>query len=519
MRFFCKRLLPALATLLCLAPTAAAADSEPVGLVERFELGCTPQALISGPGGNVWFTCFQRKLSHGGRGKVGLITPAGEVTKFGGRFDPNSEPGDLVVGPDGNVWFTINTGINLLPREERPAAIGRVTPSGQMTTFRTGLSPKAVLGDIIAGPDGNLWFNEGGPAPAIGRITTSGEITEFRSGLAAKSSPGALAVGAEGNLWFSDTEAAAIGRITPSGEIAEFGPRPAAGSANGGAPVLAADGNLWLTGGAQRPGILRVSPLGEVTEFSAGLDPHSSLLSPLVAGPDGTFWFTIRGQIGGATAKLGIGRVSPSGEILEHDNCLHRGPPFTGPEKIVAGPEGNLWFTSVTTRSLPNIGTAPAIGRVTPFGQITEFSAGLEAEPKMILAGPDGRIWFAGNSGTGIERIGVGNATPNTFVVERARRASSSGVARLPVSIPVSGQLHLEQLALLLPRHRQRSLPHVTALATGASCGSPSLRVEAVGAAKQRFRATGSARVKVRVTFTPDGGTPYTQTATVLIGR
>jgi streptogramin lyase len=502
---------------LALTLAVGSATAAPVGLVERFELGCTPQALISGPGGNVWFTCFQRKLSHGGRGKVGLITPAGEVSKFG-KFDPNSEPRDLVVGPDGNVWFTINPGINLLPREEHPAAIGRVTPAGEMTSFRTGLSPKAVLGDIIAGADGNLWFNEGGPAPALGRITTGGEITEFRAGLVPKSSPGGLAVGAEGNIWFSDS-AAAIGRISPAGEIAEFGPSPAPGSGNGGAPVVAADGNLWLTGGAQRSGIVRVSPSGAVTEFSAGLDPASTLFSPLVAGPEGTFWFTIRGQIGGATAKLGIGRVSPNGEILEHDNCLHRGPPFTGPEKIVAGPEGNLWFTSVTTRSFPNIGTAPAIGRITPFGQITEFSAGLEAEPKMILAGPDGRIWFAGNSGTGIERLGVGNATPNTFVVERARRASSSGVARLPVSIPVSGRLHLEQRALLLPHHRQRALPHVTAIATGASCGHPPLRVEAVGAARRQFRATGSARIKVRVTFTPNGGTPYTQTASVLIQR
>ena len=52
------------------------------------------------------------------------------------------------------------------------------------------------------GPDGNLWFPEGG---AIGRITPSGAVTEFplpKSG----SDAGALTVGPDGKLWFPDGE-------------------------------------------------------------------------------------------------------------------------------------------------------------------------------------------------------------------------------------------------------------------------------------------------------------------------
>jgi streptogramin lyase len=41
--------------------------------------------------------------------------------------------------------------------------------------------------------------------------------------------------------------------------------------------------------------------------------------------------------------------------------------PGTVPLKIVAGPDGNLWFTA----SYP--GPLSAIGRITPGGQITEF--------------------------------------------------------------------------------------------------------------------------------------------------
>jgi streptogramin lyase len=505
------------ATAIAVALGAGSAAAEPVGQIERLDVGCSPRGLISGPGASIWFTCFDQKATSGGRGKVGLITPTGEVIKFGRGIDPNSEPGSLTVGPDGNVWFAINTGINLLGRERHPAAIGRVTPTGQLTTFRAGLGARATVGSLVAGPDGNVWFAEGGPAPALGRITPSGEIAEFRAGLRPKSAPGGIAVGADGNLWFAD-HAAAIGRITPAGTITEFGVEqsPISGSDT---PVAAPDGSLWLNGGTEKPLIVRVDPAGAVSEFSTGLNPAATSLSQLAAGPDGNFWFTARGQIRGAIPVLAIGRITASGEIAEFSDCLHEGPPYTGPETIVAGPDGNLWFTSVTTRSLPNIGTPPAIGRITPSGQITEFRGGLGSEPKLIVAGPDGRVWFAGTSGESIERITPPTGPVNTFLVEGTRRASRGGLAKLGVTVPGPGVLELEQRALLLPHRRQRPLPHLTTATAVPACGAAVLDVKAKGAARARFRATDAARLKVRLTFTPAAGTPYSQMARVGVYR
>jgi virginiamycin B lyase len=68
------------------------------------------------------------------------------------------------------------------------------------------------LGDITAGPDGNLWFINA-VNNQIGRITPSGAITEFAIPTA-NSLPWAITAGPDGNLWFTEGEGNQIGRIT-----------------------------------------------------------------------------------------------------------------------------------------------------------------------------------------------------------------------------------------------------------------------------------------------------------------
>ena len=83
-------------------------------------------------------------------------------------------------------------------------AIGRITPSGQITEFTSGLNAGSVPVGIAPGADGNLWFTDRGTTRAIGRITPDGQITEFTSGLNSGSYPTVIAPGADGNLWFTD---------------------------------------------------------------------------------------------------------------------------------------------------------------------------------------------------------------------------------------------------------------------------------------------------------------------------
>jgi streptogramin lyase len=490
---------------------AAGAAAEPVGAVESFDVDCSVRAVAAGPDGNVWFTCEHELARPGVGALIGRVTPQGDVTRFKAGLSQGSFLPDIAAGPDGNLWFAIHPGLNLLPGEAAAPGIGRITPQGQITEFRVGLNSKSRPGALVAGPDGSVWFTDGG-SHAIGRITPQGAIAEFTAGLVPNSAPGALAVGPDGNLWFTD-QAATIGRITPTGAITQFGPPQRSGFA----PAIGSDGNLWLATGA--PAIARVTPLGAISEFSAGLSPANRSLGPLVAGADGNVWFTARGQNpvnNTGAGSVAIGRIAPSGEISAFTECLHYGPPFTGPGPLAAGPDGNIWFTSSTARSLPNIVVPAAVGRVTPSGQITEVRAGLGPEPGEIVAGADGRMWF--DNGGSIGRIAPFSAPANTFLLRPAKRARRNGATRLPMVVPGPGVLQVRPLALLLPKHRQVKLGQAgSATATASACGTAFLRIKPRGAALQRFRRKGSARIKARISFTPTGGTTYTRTATISV--
>ena len=223
------------------------------GKITEFSVGITPGATVpsapwlegitAGPDGNVWFT-----ENIGGR--IGRITPTGEITEFPVAASVRPRPSGITAGPDGNVWFTFT-------QQGSADGIGRITPTGEMTVFYlppvdfgggtlTGASPSA----ITTGPDGNLWFTESSYQEdltgeehlgRIGRITLEGEVTEFSDGI---ENPESITAGCDGNLWFTDLVRGTIGRITPKGKITEFS---APVTQEPDAIPAGPDGNLWFT--------------------------------------------------------------------------------------------------------------------------------------------------------------------------------------------------------------------------------------------------------------------------------
>lgn len=70
-----------------------------------------------------------------------------------------------------------------------------------------------------------------------------------------------------------------------------------------------------------------------------------------------------------------------------------RSPPTSGPNGVVTGPDGAVWFTE---------GNANKIGRITVDGRITECDEPTPAAtPHGIVAGPDGHLWFTEVDGDG----------------------------------------------------------------------------------------------------------------------
>jgi streptogramin lyase len=115
----------------------------------------------------------------------------------------------------------------------------------------------------------------------------------------------------------------------------------------------------------------------------------------IVLGPDGNLWFC-------EESGNRIGKASPAGVLIDE---FALPVPFGSPETIVVGPDGNLWFTAWT---------ADSVGRITTDGVITMFpTISANSEPEGIAVGPDGNIWF-----TEANRSKIGRLTTDGVMTE-----------------------------------------------------------------------------------------------------
>ena len=108
----CSSLLSLASVLTFTASTASAAE----GPITEFALageGHRPQAIVTGPDGNLWVT-------EVGKHKIIRITPAGKITEFPVPGEKVGVLQGITAGADGNIWFS--------SREEN--AIRRVSLEG-----------------------------------------------------------------------------------------------------------------------------------------------------------------------------------------------------------------------------------------------------------------------------------------------------------------------------------------------------------------------------------------------------
>jgi streptogramin lyase len=290
------------------------------------------------------------------------------------EFPSGNGPADIVAGPDGNLWF-VETSAN---------KIGRMTPAGTLTEFSPVAGGNVAPTGIAVGADGNIWFGQRN-RNRIGRITTGATPVVTESSATTSGGAEDIAAGPDGNLWFTEPSSDRIGRITPAGVVSET---QIPGSNNGLLAITAGpDGNLWFTESTPSGiGRITTAAIPVVTEF-----PATGLPWGIAAGPDGNLWFADSSNPGA------IGRITTAGTILT---------PFTtglttngDPLDITSGTDGNLYFSE-------SAGSG-ALGSITPSGVVTEFRTGLSAAPSGITAGSDGNIWFTEFAGDRVGRLTV----------------------------------------------------------------------------------------------------------------
>jgi len=274
----------------------------------------TAIAATGGSGGGLFFT-----ESTGDFSALAEISTAGAVTQT--RVIHLINPaGPMATDANGDLWIVHDRGIDL----------AEVTPPYESETPVT-LPSAAQLSSITAGPDGQtMWFADPG-TDSVGSITQNRAVTEYPLAAISISAPvsmGNIVLGPDGNLWVG---------VAPVAEVA----------ANMGVG-FAFDGSATLGDApSSNPGwLVRITGSGQgagtLTSFAL---PGASNADPLVlgSGPDGQIWMAdYASSDGGLTAVSATGATA--GTFTDYPGVL---PSSASISSIVKDPGGAdaLWMT------------------------------------------------------------------------------------------------------------------------------------------------------------------------------
>jgi streptogramin lyase len=421
--------------------------------------GSEPRGIASGADGNLWFTDGGSEITPA----IGRVTPSGTITEFFAKGTGDLTSGSTAVANVSTTGGTFTVGSSIfgtgIPAETTITAVGSgtltlsaaATASGTGVALNGGLAEGSAPGGtsgnlgpwgIALGPDGNVWFTDGGITKAIGRITPAGVIREFTAGLSAKSDPRAIAPGADGDLWFNNlrggsekqtaTIAGATGgtfKLTFNGQTTgATGEGKLAAESTSITEVSTATGTFVvgeeISGSGIKPGT-KINAVGAGTlTLSQTTDasvPATKI--PLTANlPFGAAGSSTVKNALFALSTIGTNNVSVSGTYTVT---------FTGALGSTDVPQmtcdaTGLTGTSPTCTVATTVQGAPhQIGRITPSGAISELAAPAASFPQGIAPGADGNLWFTDSGTKAIARFGLG-APPAS-----GRPPSVNGIAQV----------------------------------------------------------------------------------------
>ncbi|MBV8530845.1 MAG: Virginiamycin B lyase [Candidatus Eremiobacteraeota bacterium] len=191
-------------TTQCAGGSASIGRITTSGRIRTYSVASYAEDIAAGDDGALWFT---QPTSD----QIGRITTHGKITEYSKGISAGAGPYSIVSGPDGALWFT----------EQNGGRIGRITRTGTVTEYSNGITPSEKPYDLAAGPDGAMWFTEyeivgsyQTDASKIGRITMHGKIREYSKGLTSQAEPTDIVAGPDGRMWFVETASDKTGRVT-----------------------------------------------------------------------------------------------------------------------------------------------------------------------------------------------------------------------------------------------------------------------------------------------------------------
>jgi uncharacterized repeat protein (TIGR03803 family) len=308
------------------------------------------------------------------------------------------------------------------------------------------VSPGAVTGNLVEGPDGNFYGTTSHAGPAgkgtIFRVTPAGTLTTIVSD---QENPSAgLIVGNDGLLYGMTGAGGTFGwgtafRMTTNAVLTNFA---VLDGTNGGNPqfglVLAGDGNFY--GASQEGGtnsfgaVFRITPSGRVTMLASfAFDSNGAApVAGLTLGSDGELYglTTVGGDLGAGT----VFKISTQG-VLTTIHSFQNGDGFVHQAALALGPDGNLYGTAREGGSA-DMGTVFRITSNGTFTLMASFQGTNGASPmSQLVVGPDGQLYGTTQLGGGANLGTVFKMTTNGVLTTLASFTNPGN------SLPASGLL------------------------------------------------------------------------------
>jgi virginiamycin B lyase len=247
------------------------------------------------------------------------------------------------------------------------------------TEYPIGAYPAHAPRYIKAGPDGNIWFADGGTEGGIGRISPAGELFAEVGGVG----PVEVAFGPDGTVYWAGDKS--IARLVPSGAINE-----STKFSSNYAAAVAPNGEFWFS--------TRISHWAH----STGIEPEVTEDFRELPGRLTSIAFDRSGAAWGAFYEANaVQELAPGFRLVAL-------PPKSGPARIALGPEGNLFVTMFD---------ANAVDRITPTGLRTRFPVSPGAGPNDIALGPDGALWITEYKANKIARMTTAGILTGEFPI------------------------------------------------------------------------------------------------------
>lgn len=243
----------------------------------------------------------------------------------------------------------------------------------QWRRFHWGSVQAPYYPSIVAGSDGNMWYNDYSGTQLV-RMNMNGGAARFPL---TSFNPNALAVGFDGKFYAGAPNIAAIDVVTTAGAVTQKAIPSGDFSAYAGSS-LGPDHNVWF---AELKHVANISQTGTVTEYTYTSGATNNYLGSTSAGPDGNVWVT--DYFNSAVTQVIPGTGAQKSFAL---GC--------NPTSIVSA-KGSLWIDCGAQQDLAQVTPSGSTATVT----LLKNAFGFSNTGKALAVGPDGNPWFVTSQG------------------------------------------------------------------------------------------------------------------------